>query len=116
MEYLPGVTLTKFLTAHGPYAPRAALPLLIQLADGLAAAHVAGILHRDLKAENVMLVDQKSGGVRGVIMDFGLAGFDMQDEPASSTAAAFPARSPTRRRSGSRAGGRPRPATSIRWG
>jgi serine/threonine protein kinase len=80
MEYLPGVTLTKFLTAHGPYAPRAALPLLIQLADGLAAAHVAGILHRDLKAENVMLVDQKSGGVRGVIMDFGLAGFDMQDE------------------------------------
>ena len=80
MEYLPGVTLTKFLTAHGPYAPSAALPLLIQLADGLAAAHVAGILHRDLKAENVMLVDQKSGGVRGVIMDFGLAGFDMQDE------------------------------------
>ena len=41
---------------------------------------MAGILHRDLKAENIMLVDQKSGGVRGVIMDFGLAGFDMQDE------------------------------------
>ena len=80
MEYLPGVTLTTFLSAHGPPAPRDALPLLIQLADGLAAAHAAGILHRDLKAENIMLVEAKSGGLRAVIMDFGLAGFDVQDE------------------------------------
>jgi hypothetical protein len=80
MEYLAGVTLAKHLSAHGPYAPRAALPLLIQLADGLAAAHAAGIVHRDLKAENIMMVEAKSGGLRAVIMDFGLAGFDMPDE------------------------------------
>ena len=80
MEYLPGVTLTRYLTAHGPYARRDALPLLIQLADGLAAAHAAGIVHRDLKAENIMMVEAKSGGFRALIMDFGLAGFDMPDE------------------------------------
>jgi len=80
MEYLRGVTLAKFLGAHGAYAPRDALPLLVQLADGLAAAHAAGIVHRDLKAENIMLVEAKSGGVRAVIMDFGLAGFDAPDE------------------------------------
>jgi serine/threonine protein kinase len=80
MEYLPGVTLTRYLTAHGPYAPPDALPLLIQLADGLAAAHAAGIVHRDLKAENIMMVEAKSGGFRALIMDFGLAGFDMPDE------------------------------------
>ena len=80
MEYLPGVTLTRYLTAHGPYAPRDALPMLIQQADGLAAAHAAGIVHRDLKAENIMMVEAKSGGFRAMIMDFGLAGFDMPDE------------------------------------
>jgi Flp pilus assembly protein TadD len=89
MEYLPGVTLTKFLTAHGPYAPADALPLLVQLADGLAAAHAAGILHRDLKAENIMLVEAKSGGFRAVIMDFGLAGFDVQDEAAVEHGSGF---------------------------
>ena len=48
MEHLRGVTMAKFLAAHGPYTPGVALPLLVQLADGLAAAHAAGILHRDL--------------------------------------------------------------------
>jgi hypothetical protein len=80
MELLSGVTLTRYLAAHGPLAPRDALPLLLQLADGLAAAHVAGIVHRDLKSENIMLVEPKRGGLRAVIMDFGLAGFDMPDE------------------------------------
>jgi hypothetical protein len=89
MEYLPGVTLTKFLTARGPFALGDALPLLIQLADGLAAAHAAGIVHRDLKSDNVMLVDQKSGGLRGVVMDFGLAGFDIPDEPGVEHGSGF---------------------------
>jgi hypothetical protein len=79
MEYLPGVTLSRFLRPR-PLSPTEALPLLIQLADGLGAAHAAGILHRDLKTENVMLVDQGDGGRRAVIMDFGLASFSVQDD------------------------------------
>ena len=53
MEYLPGVTLSRFLRPRR-LSPTEALPLMIQLADGLGAAHAAGILHRDLKTENVM--------------------------------------------------------------
>jgi serine/threonine protein kinase len=41
--------------------------------EGLAAAHEAGVLHRDLKGENVMLRETFGGGVSPVLMDFGLA-------------------------------------------
>jgi serine/threonine protein kinase len=80
MEYLPGVTLSKFLRAHGPLAAQDALPLLVQIADGLAAAHAAGVIHRDLKSDNVMLVEQTDGPLRAVITDFGLASFTMTDD------------------------------------
>jgi len=72
MEYLEGETLWMFLRDSGPLLPAQALPIVRQLADGLGAAHVAEIVHRDFKSPNVMIVPGKSGP-RAVITDFGLA-------------------------------------------
>jgi tetratricopeptide (TPR) repeat protein/tRNA A-37 threonylcarbamoyl transferase component Bud32 len=73
MELLHGRTLQSMLSESGPLQPDEALPLIRGIASGLAAAHNAGIVHRDLKSANILL-DQNSGGdARVVIMDFGLA-------------------------------------------
>jgi tetratricopeptide (TPR) repeat protein/tRNA A-37 threonylcarbamoyl transferase component Bud32 len=73
MELLHGRTLQSMLADSGPLAPHEAMPLIRGIVHGLAAAHNAGIVHRDLKSANVLL-DQTGGGPsRIVIMDFGLA-------------------------------------------
>jgi serine/threonine-protein kinase len=68
LEYIEGVTLAARL-ADGPLAPGVAVRLGRQIAEGLAAAHDAGMIHRDLKAENVIVTP--SGQAK--ILDFGLA-------------------------------------------
>ncbi len=86
MELLQGESLSALLRRHGPLSPDEALPLVRQLAEGLGAAHEAGIIHRDLKSANVLLVPAPSGGVpRAVITDFGLAraAGDTSPEPAA---------------------------------
>jgi hypothetical protein len=79
MELLTGRTLADEIRAQGPFAEGAARRVLGQLVAGLAAAHRAGVVHKDLKSENVILVkavggdDTSSGFARAVITDFGLA-------------------------------------------
>ncbi len=72
MEFLKGETLAEHLRREGPMAAEQALPLLHQMAEGLAAAHKAGVVHRDFKSANVMLVPTEDR-VRAVVTDFGLA-------------------------------------------
>jgi tetratricopeptide (TPR) repeat protein len=72
MEYLEGETLSQRLKAGGRLSPADALPLVRQMAAALQAAHDAGIVHRDFKSSNVLLVSAK-GGPRVVVTDFGLA-------------------------------------------
>ncbi|HSA97220.1 MAG TPA: serine/threonine-protein kinase, partial [Acidobacteriota bacterium] len=75
MELLRGETLATRLARAGRMAPAEALPLVEQMAGALEAAHRAGVIHRDFKTANVMLVPQGSepGGLRAVVTDFGLA-------------------------------------------
>ena len=72
MELLEGETLSDRIRRLGPFKPDEALPLIRQMTEALAAAHRAGIIHRDFKSSNVILVPQASG-LRAVITDFGLA-------------------------------------------
>ena len=73
MEYLDGPTLSEYLRHNGPFAPDAALDLVQQLVQGLNSAHALGVVHRDLKSRNIMLVNAGPGKLRAVITDFGLA-------------------------------------------
>ncbi len=68
MELAEGQTLKTLLT-DGPFPVRRALPLAAEIAAGLAAAHGQGIVHRDLKTENVMVTPEE----HAKILDFGLA-------------------------------------------
>ena len=67
MELVRGESLEEVLQARGPFGAREAALIGLDLCAALAAVHGAGLLHRDIKAQNVM---RESGG-RLVLMDFG---------------------------------------------
>ncbi|MEU1348715.1 protein kinase [Streptomyces sp. NPDC005795] len=67
-EYVAGPTLRDAVGAGGPFPPDSALRLLAALAEGLAAVHVHGVTHRDLKPHNVILSPQGPQ-----LIDFGIA-------------------------------------------
>ncbi|MGL5851031.1 MAG: protein kinase domain-containing protein, partial [Phycicoccus sp.] len=69
MEYVSGKTLREVLTDEGPLSPRAALDVLDALLLALGEAHRKGLIHRDVKPENVIL--SENGTVK--VADFGLA-------------------------------------------
>ena len=74
MELLQGETLSQRLRRDGPLGVDTARPILEQMAAALSAAHAAGVIHRDFKSNNVMLLDAgPDGTTRVVVTDFGLA-------------------------------------------
>jgi serine/threonine protein kinase/Tfp pilus assembly protein PilF len=72
MEFLHGETLAHYMKHQGRISLKESLPLITQMASALGAAHRAGIVHRDFKPGNVVLVNEPAG-VRAVVTDFGLA-------------------------------------------
>lgn len=69
MEYVPGRTLREVLSAEPVQSIPHIIELAVQIAEALAAAHAAGLVHRDLKPQNVMLTPE--GRVK--VLDFGVA-------------------------------------------
>ena len=79
MEYVQGRTLRELLTQRRRLNPVEALAILEQMLAAIAAAHRAGLVHRDVKPENVLVAEAPSGGIANLVdavakvADFGLA-------------------------------------------
>jgi len=84
MELLIGETLSERIRREGRLSRAEAFPIAVQIAEGLQAAHEAGIVHADFKSGNVLLVPG-THGERAVITDFGLARIDPATVPADET-------------------------------
>lgn len=69
MEYVPSRTLSRLVAEEGPLSPERAAWIGAQVADGLAAAHAAGTVHRDVKPGNILVTDDDTAK----ISDFGIA-------------------------------------------
>lgn len=67
MEHIKGLTLEAWLRSHGPMGPGEVVAVATDLCRALAAVHGAGLVHGDVKAQNVM----REAGGRIVLMDFG---------------------------------------------
>jgi serine/threonine protein kinase len=71
LEYVDGRKLSELLQAEGPFSEEEAVVLLSQLADALAEAHAHGVVHRDVRPDNVFWIAERR---LAVLTDFGIAG------------------------------------------
>ncbi len=78
MEFLAGHPLAD-LMLEGPMDLARALDFMIQIAEGLGAAHAMNIVHRDMKPENVFIIRDKHGKEKVKILDFGIAKMTSSD-------------------------------------
>lgn len=85
MEFVRGRTLEAILREHGTFGSREAALIGLDVCRALSAVHRAGLVHRDIKAQNVV---RESGG-RIVLMDFG-AGYDAGASPGGGPIAGTP--------------------------
>ena len=72
MEYLDGRTLKQVINSEGPLSLGRAVEIVRQVAGALDVAHSQGVIHRDLKSENIMLVHH-NGDEWAKVLDFGIA-------------------------------------------
>jgi serine/threonine-protein kinase len=80
MEMLEGRTLEGLLAARTRLSIQATVAIALQLCDALAAVHDAGIVHRDVKPANVILLRDRDGRERVKLVDFGIAKMDQSHD------------------------------------
>ena len=107
MEYVKGDSLGDALRRSGPLADTAVQALLTAVADGLATVHAAGLLHRDIKPQNIML---RAADGSPVLIDFGAARQQVGRQSRPLTAVLTPGYAPVEQYS---AQGRQGPWTDI---
>ncbi len=73
MDYVPGRPLSRVIKDKGRLDWKTALPVFMQICDGLEAAHSRGIVHRDIKPGNIMVVQQGLAPMLARVVDFGIA-------------------------------------------
>lgn len=72
LEYIEGPSLREVIHERGALPPPQMMEIFEPLCDALAIAHAAGLVHRDVKASNVILARTTDGALRPVLLDFGL--------------------------------------------
>ena len=82
MQFVDGQTLGQLLAQQTKLPPERTLQIVEQIASGLAAAHLFGLVHRDIKPGNILLAD---GGRRALVADFGLVKSMVQDKGMTAT-------------------------------
>lgn len=86
MEYVPGGNVAQLLAKEGPLAEQTALDIVRQVAEALGQAERFGMVHRDIKPDNIMFDDQGEAK----LSDLGIAKADLGDDPnLTQTAAVF---------------------------
>src|SRR6478736_152934 len=78
MEYLDGRTLKEIIRSEGPLPLNRIVEIVRQVSGALDAAHQQGVIHRDLKSDNIML-SQTNGGDWAKVLDFGIAKIQQSD-------------------------------------
>src|SRR5512138_699905 len=80
MEALEGNSVGALLRSEGPLAVGRALSILEQVGRALGAAHARGVVHRDLKPDNVFVVLREDGTERATLLDFGISKLEQAGE------------------------------------
>jgi len=90
MEYLEGCSLGELLRRGGPISAERAVPILRQISKALGSTHEKGVIHLDVKPDNVMLLPSGRRDDYVKVVDFGIAGFLEDVRPGAKTISGTP--------------------------